>query len=70
MVQVTSAHFSRDMTSAEQTAVLENPDSFRLFYFQMEGLGQTSRDVLTYGDAKWERSYPEVNTYSLGEKNL
>lgn len=60
MVQQSSAHFNRDLTTAEQTEILENPDSFNLFYFQMEGLGQTSRDVLTYGEAKWERSYPEV----------
>ncbi|KAG0047300.1 hypothetical protein BGZ83_007630 [Gryganskiella cystojenkinii] len=59
MVQENAAHFTRDMTSAEQSEILKNPDSFRLFYFQMEGLGQTSRDILTYGDAKWERSYPE-----------
>jgi len=63
MVQQSQVHFNHDLTTVEQSEILKSPDSFRLFYFQMEGLGQTSRDVLIYGDANWERSYPEVTAY-------
>ncbi|KAF9998729.1 hypothetical protein BGZ65_005802, partial [Modicella reniformis] len=54
MVQINSAHFVRDVPTSDLSDVLANPDSFRLYYFSIQSLGQTSRDILTYGDAKWE----------------
>ncbi|KAG0197880.1 hypothetical protein BGX28_008626, partial [Mortierella sp. GBA30] len=54
-----AAHFIRDIPSSEVSKTLDAPDSYRLLYFPIEGNGQTSRDVLAYGEAKWEDLYPE-----------
>ena len=64
MVQPRTAHFVRDTPTSDLANVMANPDSFRLFYFPIEGLGQTSRDILIYADVKWERIFPEV-TYLI-----
>ncbi|KAG0049810.1 hypothetical protein BGZ83_005367 [Gryganskiella cystojenkinii] len=56
---LTAAHFVRNVPSSELAEMMANPDSFRLLYFPIEGLGQTSRDILSYGEAKWESVFPE-----------
>ncbi|KAF9581489.1 hypothetical protein BGW38_001472, partial [Lunasporangiospora selenospora] len=50
-----SPHFSRDEDAAE---IMAHPDSFRLSYFPIFGLGQTIRDMLTFAGAKWEDNQP------------
>ncbi|KAF9112065.1 hypothetical protein BGX27_004013 [Mortierella sp. AM989] len=58
MVQIGASHFVRDVPTSDMADILEHPDSFRLLYFPLEGLGQTSRDILAYGEAKWESLFP------------
>ncbi|KAK3821400.1 MAG: hypothetical protein J3Q66DRAFT_367109 [Benniella sp.] len=40
---------------------MATPDSFRLYYFSIQGLGQTSRDILEYAGAKWEMVHPDAD---------
>ncbi|KAF9998728.1 hypothetical protein BGZ65_005801 [Modicella reniformis] len=67
MVQINSAHFVRDVPTSDLIDIMANPDSFRLYYFAIQGLGQTSRDILSYGDAKWENF--EVNEHWNEQKS-
>ncbi|KAF9434300.1 hypothetical protein BGZ76_008241 [Entomortierella beljakovae] len=59
MVQSGTTHFVRDVPTLNVTDIMANPDSFRIFYFPIEGLGQTARDILAFGGAKWESVFPE-----------
>ncbi|KAF9128358.1 hypothetical protein BGW39_005138 [Mortierella sp. 14UC] len=52
MVQIDAGHFSRD-ASAELSAALAKPASFKLMYFAMLSNGATARDLLVYGGAEW-----------------
>ncbi|KAF9433509.1 Glutathione S-transferase S1 [Entomortierella beljakovae] len=53
-----ATHFSRESTQ-ESAAVLRNPDSFKLLYWPIGGSGATSRDILSFGQAKAEYLFPE-----------
>ncbi|KAF9579646.1 hypothetical protein BGW38_004018 [Lunasporangiospora selenospora] len=56
MSPIQTTHFSKDAASASE--VMAHPESFKLKYFQIFGLGQTCRDMLSYAGAKWEDTYP------------
>jgi hypothetical protein len=60
MTQINSAHFVRDIATSELSNIMDTPDSFRLYYFSLQGLGQTSRDILEYAGAKWEMVHPDA----------
>ncbi|KAF9579645.1 hypothetical protein BGW38_004017, partial [Lunasporangiospora selenospora] len=55
MSPIQATHFSKDADAPE---IMAHPDSFRLHYFPIFGIGQTCRDMLTYAGAKWEDTYP------------
>ncbi|KAF9912165.1 hypothetical protein EC991_000575 [Linnemannia zychae] len=56
---VDASHFNKITPTSELAEVMRHPESFRLLYFPLEGQGQTSRDLLTYGGAKWENTLPK-----------
>ncbi|KAF9897845.1 hypothetical protein BX616_004888 [Lobosporangium transversale] len=59
MVLSNCAHFDRETPSSELSEIMTSADSYCLKYFPIEGLGQTSRDILAAGGAKWENLFPE-----------
>lgn len=61
--QTNHAQVNRTTPSSELAQVMAHPDSFRLLYFPLEAQGQTSRDLLTYGGAKWESASPQVHKF-------
>ncbi|GJJ74855.1 hypothetical protein EMPS_07213 [Entomortierella parvispora] len=59
--------FVSDLSTAEQSAVLANPDStFRLAYFKAFSAGATARDLLAYGKATWKNQFPTDIEWSNG----
>ncbi|KAG0230968.1 hypothetical protein B0O80DRAFT_495458 [Mortierella sp. GBAus27b] len=63
MSLIDSAHFVRDTPTSELAEIMANPESFRLFYFNVHGRAQTSRDILEYGGAKWEMIHPDPSLW-------
>ncbi|KAF9207491.1 hypothetical protein BGZ49_000306 [Haplosporangium sp. Z 27] len=58
MIQPDATHFLRE-SSSELSAALSKPESFKLLYMPINANGATSRDILAYGQAKWENLAPE-----------
>ncbi|KAF9135356.1 hypothetical protein BGW39_003463 [Mortierella sp. 14UC] len=56
---VDASRLNKTIPSSELAEVMKHPESFRLLYFPLEAQGQTSRDLLTYGGAKWENAHPK-----------
>ncbi|KAF9173758.1 hypothetical protein BGX21_009378 [Mortierella sp. AD011] len=57
MIQPDATHFSRESTS-EFSVALNKPESFKLMYWPINAVGATSREILAYGQAKWENLAP------------
>ncbi|KAF9083431.1 hypothetical protein BGX27_004135 [Mortierella sp. AM989] len=60
MVQLDATHFSRDSTS-ELSAALNKPESFKFLYWPFNAVASTSREILEFGQAKWENLAPPGN---------
>ncbi|KAF9361802.1 hypothetical protein BGX26_011797 [Mortierella sp. AD094] len=57
MIQPDATHFSRESTR-ELSVALNKPESFKLMYWPINAVGATSREILVYGQAKWENLAP------------
>ncbi|KAG0056022.1 Glutathione S-transferase S1 [Gryganskiella cystojenkinii] len=53
-----ATHYVREPSTAELAKSVDQPESFKLKYFPMNAVGATSRDILSYGQAKWENLAP------------
>ncbi|KAG0275989.1 hypothetical protein BGZ95_008145 [Linnemannia exigua] len=56
---IDASRLNKTIPSSDLAEVMEHPESFQLLYFPLEGQGQTTRDLLTYGGAKWENIHPK-----------
>ncbi|KAG0249304.1 hypothetical protein BG011_009432 [Mortierella polycephala] len=57
-------HFDHTTPSSELAAAMAKPVSFKLLYWPIGGLAGTAREILAYGDAKWENlPSPTPNTW-------
>ncbi|KAI9241095.1 hypothetical protein MVEG_01429 [Podila verticillata NRRL 6337] len=57
MAAIDAAHYVQ-APSSELSETMASPASFKLLYFQINGLAGTSRDIMAYGDAEWESIFP------------
>ncbi|KAF8937349.1 hypothetical protein BGZ58_002844 [Dissophora ornata] len=59
MIQPDAKHFQRNDT-AKLAISLSTPASFKFMYWPINAVGSTGREIMAYGDAKWENLSPEA----------